>query len=62
MKKGIGIAIGVAIAIIVVISGSAVMTNDLEPQNSEIPVQEDTPTPGNNYSITLSETVGIKTP
>ncbi len=62
MKKSVGVAIAVAIAIIIVVSVSAVMTNDLEPQNSDIPTQGDTPTPGNNYSITLSESVGIKSP
>ncbi len=49
MKKSVGVAIAVAIPIIVVVSVSAVMTNDLEPQNSDIPTHVDTPTPGNNY-------------
>jgi len=62
MRKSVGVAIAVVIVIIVVVSVSAVMTNDLEPQNSDIPTQGDTPTPGNNYSITLSESIGIETP
>ena len=62
MKKSVGVAIAVAIAIIAVASVSAAMTGDFEPQNSDIPTQGDEPTPGNNYSITLSESVGIKSP
>lgn len=61
MKRGISIVIGIIITIIVIILGvSWLVGSENKTQQSLVPITNSTPSIGKNYSMNLTENVGMQ--